>query len=369
VDEHVGLGQQRVQRLGSGRIAQVEIDEPLAGAGLEQPVGVLGHLRRIDAQHVGAEGGEEARGDRSGDDAREVEGAYAGGRLRGGGHLERPLLKFTRLRAHPLHERLRSDRPLHKRLPCDRPPLWVRGPGLWRTDGRRGTARLHDRGLQLLGLALGDRIDRLHLPHPERGQQRAPMVGVVGVRANPAVARRREPRERSEPKPLRARRRLDAAHVALGPERARDLLRIDHDRRPRRSARLGELRGGEQRRAHRSDGQAVDVEPRRQIAARRAHLDLVRSRRVAAQRRPQLRGHRHQILRARIAPGQSPTSNDPTRVNPSRSYCAGSAATPSQQSTRSCSTPRCRPTAMAWSISRAPTPRPRHAAAVSRTCT
>ena len=49
----------------SARVGQVEHDVPLAGAGVEQPVALVGQPRAVDPQHVGAVRGEGARGHRT----------------------------------------------------------------------------------------------------------------------------------------------------------------------------------------------------------------------------------------------------------------------------------------------------------------
>jgi hypothetical protein len=239
----------------------------------------FGQVRRIDAQHVSAERGEEAGGDRAGDDAREVEHADARGGTRGRGCL-------PDLAPRPAGG---DGVALDERLGAHRGALRVSGPGRRRAHGGRRATGSDDRRLELLGVAAFDRVERVLFADAERREQRPAMVVVVGVQAYPAVAGLGEARERRERQSERA---AGAAHVAFGREGARYVFGFDREDGAPLATRLGELGGREQSAAHRADGQAVDVERRGQVAALAANLDVARAVRVAPEGRPQPRAQR-----------------------------------------------------------------------------
>jgi hypothetical protein len=82
VDQDVGLLEQGVERSAVGVSAQVQRRQALAGTGVQDRRLELGQVRRVDAQHIGAERDQHPGADRSGDDTRQVEHPQAGDRLR-----------------------------------------------------------------------------------------------------------------------------------------------------------------------------------------------------------------------------------------------------------------------------------------------
>ncbi|GMA96123.1 hypothetical protein GCM10025881_29470 [Pseudolysinimonas kribbensis] len=79
VHEHVGTREQLAQPREAVVGAQVEPREPLAESDLELGAG-LRPVRRIDAQHLGTEAGQQPRRDRSGEHACQVEHPQSGER-------------------------------------------------------------------------------------------------------------------------------------------------------------------------------------------------------------------------------------------------------------------------------------------------
>ena len=81
VDDHVAGGRQALGEIDAARIAHVEDEAPLAAIQIaEEPAAALAEVERhraLDLDHLGAVVGEDARGDRAGDDVGEVEDANA----------------------------------------------------------------------------------------------------------------------------------------------------------------------------------------------------------------------------------------------------------------------------------------------------
>ena len=80
VHQHVGAGDERLERGPVGVAPEVEGARALAEADLDEQQLELVEGGRLDPQDVGAPGGEEPGGDRAGDDARQVEDTQAGER-------------------------------------------------------------------------------------------------------------------------------------------------------------------------------------------------------------------------------------------------------------------------------------------------
>ena len=78
VDHHVGSGDESLEGGAPARLAQIEGRAPLAGGHLRKERGDLFEARRVDAQHLGPVGREQASAHGSGHHPREVEDPDAG---------------------------------------------------------------------------------------------------------------------------------------------------------------------------------------------------------------------------------------------------------------------------------------------------
>lgn len=215
--DHVGRVDQVVQLPAGVRVGEVEEAAALAEEGVggspRRQVGVPG---RIQAQHVGSQGSEEAGAHRAGDHPGEVQHPDARGR---------------QVPAVPAADRLRRRRVVPDQgLAGHGPSLRVLGPLRARADGRRHPAGGEHPVLDLLGPEGPDGGgNRLRvLPGLQRPEQRRPVPGVVRMGAHPAVSRGPEPREGGE---THAGGPTPEPEVPLAPHRGRHVVAIEADHR------------------------------------------------------------------------------------------------------------------------------------------
>ena len=176
VDQHIRLPDELTEAGAAGVGARIE-----AGGALAE--GHVGHQRlllpagRIDAKHIGSEGGEESRRDGPRDHAREVEHAEAGEGLAGA---DRP-------RGAALSAAV--DRPVEQGLLRDGDPLRVLRPFLGRAQHGRASAAVDDRLFEFDGGPPRDGApDREEVPgYAEHAEHGVAVVGRVRVQADPAV--------------------------------------------------------------------------------------------------------------------------------------------------------------------------------------
>ena len=221
VDQHVGLRQQLAQRSSCRRLAQIEPRAALAQRDLRHHTRLV-PAGRIDAQHVGAKAGEEARGHRTGQDARQVQHAHA---------LQRPRRRGT---DHV------GDGPASVSATCTSGsdatarPCGCAAHSVERLHRRGAAARLDDGVFQLTAQTSRDHR-RGHCRalgrHVARPRGHGAVVRRVGVEPDPAVAvdSRRRPRPsrrhapalgRSEPANHNDARRRSTSTPGGGPDRA-----------------------------------------------------------------------------------------------------------------------------------------------------
>ena len=170
LDDHVGPGEEALQRRAPGRGAQVEQRAALARTRVQDLQQQLRESGRVDPQDLRAQRGERAGPDGPGDHAGEVEHAQPPGRRRpgaGGGVGRRA--------------RMRVRRPRDERLGGDRGALRVRGPGV-RRPHRRGAAARRDHGVLASRPPTGGTLARTASmgacpPGPARGAARRDGAG------------------------------------------------------------------------------------------------------------------------------------------------------------------------------------------------
>ncbi len=167
---HVGLGQQRLEDRPVARLREVQPRRPLPEPGVRVRVVRLRQPRRVDPQYVRPQHSERPRRDGPGDDPGQVQDPHpgCGPALRGPPERSAPYPGFP----YGLDQRLRL--PVLMGDGDGQPALRVHE--LLHLDGRPprhlGAQRLRCRGRQ-----------------PKRPYQRGFVMGVVGVRADPAVRR------------------------------------------------------------------------------------------------------------------------------------------------------------------------------------
>ena len=185
VHENIGLIEECVQALHPGWGGQVKCAAALAEQSVRE--GARCHVtpaRRVDAEHVRSERGEQPGADRPGDDAGEVKDP-------------RPYRRGPGWRV-PGH--VAGD----EGFCADDPSLGVAAPSAERPDRGAGTARGEDPLLELLAPKRPDRRpDRIRgdldvAGHLEGIQERPTVPRVVGVAADPPVGCRPKARQRGE---------------------------------------------------------------------------------------------------------------------------------------------------------------------------
>lgn len=213
-EQDVGAGEQCPEPFESTDVPQVEQRRPLSLPVLEMLPRDLGQGRWIDPQHVGPEQRERARRDRAGDHAGEIQNAHPGQRLRGGTRrsVRRPVA--AGVNAHECARRCRDTG-------------GTRCPLLLGADADRDRLA---RGCPLLHFCAGQGRDTSgeFCSRAVRGQfddvgQSGAVVGIVRMRADPAVRDVEEARQLREP---RDRSAVSAEHPVTG-ERGGDPLRSD----------------------------------------------------------------------------------------------------------------------------------------------
>lgn len=175
VNENVGLGDEVGESLAILGKAQVEPGATLA----QRHVGDDRRFvppGRVDAQHVGAEPGEEARRHGTGQHPGQVEDADAG---------ERPLARSRQISAR---QGIRGLDP-QQGLGGHAPPLRMIGPGGERAHRRRAPALLDHRRLEIIRCPARDRGSDggLLVRRAENRERRVPMMGRIGMEPDPAV--------------------------------------------------------------------------------------------------------------------------------------------------------------------------------------
>src|SRR5690606_26496120 len=175
VDEEVGAGEQALEGGPALGGAQVQAGGALAGHDVGGDRRLV-PVRRVDPQHLVAEQGEVAGGDRAGEHPGEVEDPQSGQRSAGRtGEGERAAGGAVG----------QGD----ERLGGDGTALLVAGPLLRGAQGRGTAPGGVDGGLELLGRVAGDGGGDL-LPrggHAEDAQRGLPVGGGVGVQPHPPV--------------------------------------------------------------------------------------------------------------------------------------------------------------------------------------
>ena len=242
VAEHddVGAFEEAREHRGVGCRAQIQQGRTLARSAVEVLPADLGQPRRVDAQHVGSEVSESARGDGSGDDPREVEHADTGERRFAGS----PLPGSSTGPCGAGDERLAGE-------------LGI-GSGVGGRHGRRDPAGGRDacRGIHRRhGAQTGsDGLDRLLEcevgPESECRAQPGGVVRIVAVGAQPSARAWPEAREG---RPCRRRLAIDAepalARVGRGdPPAVEGRVRTSGVRGRRGLPAVAQDRGGRPRR-------------------------------------------------------------------------------------------------------------------------
>ena len=178
--EDVRLLQERLHRLDSGGLPQVDPGAALAVPGVHQQFGLIGQVRGGDVQYIGAVLRQHAAAGRTGQHAREVEGAHA---------RQRPFALRQRLgrRVADLHDvdqrQLRHGNPVRRRVPF---VAAARQAAHTTAVGNR----LLDREPVPFGDGGGQRFARVAFG-AGNAQRAGAMVRMVGVDEHvPAVARR-----------------------------------------------------------------------------------------------------------------------------------------------------------------------------------